>query len=109
MGTPARRQIHGEYSERAGIKEAYGAGLRKQIDDLKNQLIRYSEALENDLQAGRDRIATRVREALGYEKGFQEASGVLIEHLRDKPECRELLEEVIEAGSGENSSAAPST
>ena len=99
-------QIHGEYSERAVIKETYGAGLRKQIDDLKNQLIRYSEALENDLQAGRDRIATRVREALGYEKGFQEASSVLLEHLRDKPECRELLEEAIEAGA-ENSSAAP--
>jgi serine/threonine protein kinase len=99
-------QVHSEYSERATIKEQYGAGLRKQIDDLKNQLQRYSEALENDLQAGRDRIATRVREALGYEKGFQEASAVLIEHLRDKPECRELLEEVIEAGS-ENSSAAP--
>jgi eukaryotic-like serine/threonine-protein kinase len=54
--------------------ESYAAGLRKQIDELKAQLQRYSEALENDLQAGRDRIATRVREALGYEKTFTDAS-----------------------------------
>ena len=31
------------------------------------QLSRYGDALENDLAAGRERIATRVREALGYE------------------------------------------
>jgi serine/threonine-protein kinase len=99
-------QVHSEYTERASIKEQYGSGLRKQIDDLKNQLQRYSEALENDLQAGRDRIATRVREALSYEKGFQEASAVLIEHLRDKPECRELLESGVD-NDAENGSSAP--
>lgn len=86
--------VIGDYERRARDREKYAGGLRKQIEDLKSQLQRYSEALENDLQAGRDRIAARVREALGYEKAFMEASGVLLEHLRQRPECRELLESV---------------
>jgi eukaryotic-like serine/threonine-protein kinase len=89
--------VQRDYERRAGDRETYAKGLRKQIDDLKAQLQRYSEALENDLQAGRERIATRVREALGYEKAFQDASGTLIRHLRGRPECREVLENL---GSG---------
>ena len=68
--------------------------LRKQIDELRKQLQRYSDALENDLAAGRDRIATRVKEALTFEKKFDEASTVLLSHLREKPECRDLIEEL---------------
>ena len=86
--------VMGDYEDRAREREKYGQSLRRQIDELKAQLQRYSEALENDLQAGRDRIATRVREALGYEKAFTEASTLLLEHLRERPECRELLEDV---------------
>ncbi len=92
--------VQRDYERRAGDREAYAKGLRKQIDDLKAQLQRYSEALENDLQAGRERIATRVREALGYEKAFQDASTTLIKHLRGRPECREVLENL---GSGSSS------
>ncbi|MFW5876055.1 MAG: protein kinase domain-containing protein [Myxococcota bacterium] len=84
-----------DYDRQAADREGYAASLRKQIDELKAQLQRYSEALENDLQAGRDRIATRVREALGYEKDFTEYSALLVRHLRGRPECRELLESVI--------------
>lgn len=87
-------QIATEYQGRAQEREQHAAELRKQIDELKGQLKRYSEALESDLQTGRDRIATRVRQALAYEKSFSEASGVLFEHLRRKPECQELLEEI---------------
>ncbi len=87
-------QIAKEYDDRAREGEQHAQELRKQIDELKAQLKRYSEALENDLQTGRERIATRVREALAYEKSFSEASGVLFEHLRRKPECQELLEEI---------------
>ena len=49
---------------------------------LRAQLKRYSEALESDLQTGRERIANRVREALTYEKAFGEASNLLLDHLR---------------------------
>jgi eukaryotic-like serine/threonine-protein kinase len=85
-----------DHDRRAAERESYAAGLRKQIDELKAQLQRYSEALENDLQAGRDRIATRVREALGYERSFTDASSLLVRHLQGRPECRELLESLTE-------------
>ncbi|MFO0692320.1 MAG: protein kinase [Polyangiales bacterium] len=95
-----------DYERRAGEREQYGASLRKQIEDLRSQLQRYSEALENDLQAGRDRIATRVREALGYEKSFTEASSLLVGHLKGRPECREVLDEVAEWAGGSERVAA---
>jgi chromosome segregation ATPase len=87
-------QVERDYLTRATERETYGAQLRKQIDDLRAQLQRYSEALENDLQAGRDRIATRVREALGYEKAFAESCELLVNHLRGRPECGEVLDEL---------------
>jgi serine/threonine protein kinase len=86
--------VQGDYERRAREREQYSESLRKQIDDLKAQLQRYGDALESDLQAGRERIATRVREALGYEKSFMDASGLLLEHLSSRPECREILEDV---------------
>ncbi len=88
------QEIIGDHQAKVQLKEAAAADLRRQIEELRAQLQRYSEALENDLSAGRDRIATRVREALGYEKSFAENSGVLMRHLRDRPECAELVEEL---------------
>jgi serine/threonine-protein kinase len=79
---------------RAQVKEKSAQDLRRQIDELRAQLQRYGDALENDLAAGRERIATRVREALSYEKTFTEASTLLLNHLRGRPECAELLEEM---------------
>ncbi len=87
-------QVVTDYRRRAQEQEDYGKSLRAQIDELRAQLQRYSEALESDLQAGRERIASRVREALGYERSFVDASTILLEHLRQKPECRELLEKI---------------
>ncbi|MFT5354509.1 MAG: serine/threonine protein kinase [Polyangiales bacterium] len=94
--------VQADYDRRGAEREHYGAGLRKQVDELKAQLIRYSEALETDLQAGRDRIATRVREALGYEKSFTEASTTLLGHLSGRPECQEVLEDVAKEMAEEN-------
>ncbi len=79
----------------ASEREKQAGDLRKQIDELRKQLQRYSDALENDLAAGRDRIATRVKEALTFERKFDEASKILLEHLREKPECRDLIEELV--------------
>jgi eukaryotic-like serine/threonine-protein kinase len=90
-----RRQQHELLVGYAARHEGRAADLRKQIDELRSQLQRYSDALENDLIAGRDRIASRVKEALGYEQRFWEASSLLLQHLRDKPECRDLIEELI--------------
>ncbi|NOY91889.1 MAG: protein kinase [Deltaproteobacteria bacterium] len=91
-------RVRDDYLKRATEREAYAEGLRAQIDDLKKQLLRYSEALESDLAAGRDRIATRVREALSYEQQFAKSSSLLVEHLRGRPECRELLKDIVEQG-----------
>ena len=58
------------------------------------QLAAYDAAYEQDLQAGRAIIAARVEEAHACEKGFDEARAALVEHLRHKPACREVLEEL---------------
>jgi eukaryotic-like serine/threonine-protein kinase len=88
------QEVIGEHQSRVQQKERVAADLRRQIEDLRAQLQRYSDALENDLSAGRDRIATRVREALGYEKSFLQSSELLMTHLKERPECSELLEEL---------------
>jgi predicted nucleic acid-binding Zn-ribbon protein len=89
-------QRHHEFQlGHASEREKLAGDLRKQIDELRKQLQRYSDALENDLATGRDRIATRVKEALGFEKRFDEASTLLLQHLREKPECRDLIEELV--------------
>jgi serine/threonine-protein kinase len=75
--------------------EGRAGELRKQIDDLRSQLQRYSDALENDLITGRDRIAAKVKEALGYEHRFTEASATLVRHLRERPECRDMIDDLV--------------
>ncbi len=97
-----------DYERRARTKEDIAAERRKQIEELRAQLKRYSEALEADLQAGRERIANRVREALDYEKAFGNASDLLLDHLRDKAECRELLEDIDKARNGRDPDEKPS-
>lgn len=85
-----------EQDARAKEREQKADDLRRQIDDLRRQLQRYSDALENDLAAGRERIAQRVKEALAFETSFDQASALLLTHLNDKTECRDLLKELTE-------------
>jgi serine/threonine-protein kinase len=92
----SQRQIESHLSQ-ALRTEGRSTELRKQIDDLRSQLQRYSDALENDLTAGRDRIARKVKEALGFEKDFADASALLVKHLRGRPECRDMVEEILAA------------
>ena len=87
-------EVLADHERRATQKERSAQDLRRQIDELRAQLQRYGDALENDLAAGRERIATRVREALGYEKTFTDGSALLLNHLKGRPECLELLEEM---------------
>jgi len=97
----ALAEIIEDYQHRAGKREREAKGLRRQIEDLRDQLQRYSEALESELSTGRDRIASLVREALNYEREFMEASAKVIEHLQGRPECKELLEEVSKDMQGD--------
>jgi predicted nucleic acid-binding Zn-ribbon protein len=76
-------------------RENVARDLRKQIEELRSQLGRYAEALEEDLSGGREKVAARSREALTFEKGFSDVSSVLINHLKGRPECRDLMNELV--------------
>jgi serine/threonine-protein kinase len=81
-------------------REATARDLRRQIEELRAQLARYAEALEEDLASGREKVAARAREGIKYERVFQDASTLLANHLKGKPECRDLMNEL--QGNGGN-------
>lgn len=78
-------------------REQAAADLRRQIDELRAQLARYAEAVEEDLNTGREKVAAKTREGLTFEKHFLEAASILTANLRGRPEVRELLTELGEA------------
>jgi eukaryotic-like serine/threonine-protein kinase len=91
----ARREQLAEREKKAGVKDAHARDLRRQIDDLRAQLSRYAEALEEDLASGREKVAARTREGLAFEKAFSEVSTLLLNHLKGKPEARDLLQDLM--------------
>ncbi len=92
----ARREHLAEREQKASVKDAHARDLRRQIEELRAQLSRYAEALEEDLAQGREKVAARTREGLGFEKSFSEVSSVLLTHLKSKPEARDLLQDLME-------------
>ncbi len=102
----AIERLIADHERRAAARERVAADLREQVRQLRNQLSRYSEALEKDLQAGREHIARRVREALEYERTFDGSQALLLRRLRGRPECRELLDELT-TGSNRAQAAEP--
>src|SRR6187402_518295 len=103
----AQRQWLKTRETRRTGREASAADLRRQIEELRGQLARYAEALEEDLATGREKVAARAREGLKYEKSFFEASNVLMTHLKGKPECRELMNELTAGEQHENQQQSP--
>ncbi|MBX3231914.1 MAG: protein kinase [Labilithrix sp.] len=102
----ARREALGEREQKANVKDQQARDLRRQIDELRAQLARYAEALEEDLNAGREKVASRTREGLNFEKAFSDVTTLLLNHLKQKPEARDLLQELmanIHAGSNTKS------
>jgi len=81
---------------RREARESAAGDLRRQIEELRAQLSRYAEAVEEDLNVGREKVAKKSREGLAYERRFVESSQLLIEHLRNRPEVRDLLAEIGE-------------
>jgi serine/threonine protein kinase len=96
----AKREQLKEHEQSAAAKEAQARDLRRQIEELRAQLARYAEALEEDLASGREKVATRTREGLTYEKAFSDVSSQLLNHLKAKPEARDLMQELIAAMHG---------
>ena len=81
------------------MREATARDLRRQIEDLRAQLARYAEALEEDLTQSREKVAARTREGLAFEKAFNEVSNTMLNNLRTKPECRDLVSELLNSPS----------
>ena len=77
------------------MKDAQVRDLRRQIEELRSQLARYAEALEEDLASGREKVAGRTREGLAFEKAFGDASQLLLTHLKTKAEARDLLQDLL--------------
>jgi serine/threonine protein kinase len=102
----ARREGLNDHERKAGVKDAQAKDLRRQIDELRAQLARYAEALEEDLNAGREKVASRTREGLNFEKAFSDVSTLLLNHLKAKPEARDLLTELMSNMHGQASQAA---
>jgi eukaryotic-like serine/threonine-protein kinase len=90
----AKREVLAEHELRAAKKDSQARDLRRQIEDLRAQLARYAEAMEEELTQGRERVSARTREGIQYERSFSEASETLLRHLRGRPECRDLVEEL---------------
>ncbi len=91
----ARREHLRELEQKAAVKDAQARDLRRQIEELRAQLARYAEALEEDLAQGREKVAARTREGLAFEKAFSEVSALLLNHLKGKPEVRDLLQDLL--------------
>jgi serine/threonine protein kinase len=99
----ARKEHLAEREQKVGVKDAHARDLRRQIEELRAQLARYAEALEEDLAQGREKVAARTREGLAFEKAFSEVSTLLLGHLKGKPEVRDLLQELLENMHGQQS------
>jgi eukaryotic-like serine/threonine-protein kinase len=103
----AKRQWMQTREARRVGREATARDLRRQIEELRDQLARYAEAMEEDLASGREKVAQRSREGLKYERAFQDASTLLMTHLKSKPECRDLMAE-LNASSGDQGAGGSS-
>jgi hypothetical protein len=98
----AKREQLARYETKKNTREATARDLRRQIEELRNQLSRYAEALEAELAQGREKVAARSREGLSFEKSFGDVSNTLLAHLRNKPECRDLIAELMTSGNVPN-------
>jgi serine/threonine-protein kinase len=95
----AKREWARSRESRRRDRETLARDLRGQIEELRGQLARYAEALEEDLQSGREKVAARAREGLVFEKAYQDATNILFAQLKGRPECRDLLNELMASGS----------
>jgi serine/threonine-protein kinase len=105
----AKREDLKLHEQKSVHKEAQARDLRRQIDELRAQLARYAEALEEDLASGREKVAARTRDGLAFEKAFSEVSVLLLNHLKTKPEARDLLQELMAVMHGQSYSVASKT
>ena len=102
----AKREWLQNREGKQSARETTARDLRRQIEELRAQLSRYAEALEEDLASGREKVSARTRDGLAFEKSFTEVTNVLVGHLKGKPECRDLLMELSNSVTGANGPAS---
>ena len=102
----AKRDQIARREQKRAAREGSAKDLRRQIEQLRAQLARYAEALEEDLAAGREKVAQRTRDAVTLERNFGDVCTSLLQHLKGKPECRDLLTELMDTFSGPSSAGA---
>jgi eukaryotic-like serine/threonine-protein kinase len=102
-----RRELLADREQRAQVKDTQAKDLRRQIEELRSQLARYAEALEDDLAQGREKVAARTREGLAFEKAFSDVSTLLLNHLKAKPEVRDLLQDLLANMHGQGHQSGP--
>jgi len=69
--------------------------IESQIDEYRLQLIRHSDAVEDDLQAGRSRVADKAKENAKFEQELKDAADLLTDHFRHRNDCTTLVDELL--------------
>jgi eukaryotic-like serine/threonine-protein kinase len=67
-----------------------------QLIEFRGQLDGQSVTIEDDLEIGRQRLAAKVQEREEYSDKLNNSSGYLITHFRERPECKTLVNELLE-------------
>lgn len=96
----AKRQWQDSYRSKREEREARARDLRRQVEELRGQLSRYLDELEQDLARGRERVAENTREGVTCESAYARLCRELHGHVSGKPDCRELLAEISGPPSG---------
>ena len=104
----AKRQWQDSYRSKREEREARARDLRRQIEELRGQLARFLDELEQDLAKGRERVAEQARVGIRCEEQDHQARRELDSQLKGKPECRELMAEMTGPPSVERPPADPS-
>ncbi|MBN2342151.1 MAG: protein kinase [Deltaproteobacteria bacterium] len=96
----ARRQARSEAVAKVESKiskwKEEAARIDAQLEEYHQQMDRHSSAIDDDLGAGRRRLAAKVKERETYSRKLGESADFLSEHFHGKPECEELFRELDE-------------
>lgn len=68
--------------------------IESQLAEFRNQLDGQSAAIEDDLESGRARLASKMQERDSYVQALQESADYLINYFIDRPECSTLIDEL---------------
>ena len=89
-------------------REATARDLRRQIEELRGQLSRYAEALEEDLASGREKVAARdARRPRASRRRFSEVTNVLSAHLEGQARVPRSPHGALQLGGDRQRSREP--